>query len=129
MSEYRQCFSPIEILMVLIIMFLLMAMIMLATLNAVNAANDAERKSNMAQFMKILLAVRINSGTFPVENVECNIGKDCYNLDPVLHLQKLDDIPQDPRGGNNYYKYQSNGKTFILKCIMGDNKESVYNSD
>ncbi|MDD5639691.1 MAG: hypothetical protein PHR47_02740 [Candidatus Pacebacteria bacterium] len=101
----------------------------MATLNAVNAATDAERKSNMAQFMKIFLTIRINTGIFPVENTECNIGKDCYNLDSVLRLQKLDNIPQDPRGGNNYYKYQSDGKTFILKCVMGNNKESVYNSD
>jgi hypothetical protein len=114
--------------MVMIIMFGLMAIIMIATLSAVNAANDAERKSNIAQFMKLIVASRISSGTFPVENKECNIGKDCYILDQVLYSQKLDDIPQDPRGGDNYYKYQSDGRTFIIKCIMANNSEYIYNS-
>jgi len=128
MSWHKRGISSIEIFMVMIIMFGLMAIIMIATLSAVNAANDAERKSNIAQFMKLIVASRISNGTFPVENKECNIGKDCYVLDQVLYSQKLDDIPQDPRGGDNYYKYQSDGHAFIIKCIMANNSEYVYNS-
>jgi len=120
--------SSLEIIMVMVIMFSLMAIIMIATLNVVSAANDAERKSNIAQIMKIILTIRINKGAFPVETTECSIGKDCYNLDEALRKQKLDEIPKDPRGGESYYKYQSNGKTFILKCWMEDSSEYVYNS-
>ncbi|MFA6348413.1 MAG: hypothetical protein WCX30_03205 [Candidatus Paceibacterota bacterium] len=126
MLWYRQGNSSIEIFVVMIIMFGLMAIIMVATLSAVNATNDAERKSNIAQFMKLIVASRIITGTFPIEKEECNIGKDCYSLDKVLSSQKLDDIPQDPRGGDNYYKYQSDGYTFTLKCTMGDSSEYIY---
>lgn len=105
-----------------------MAIIMVATLNVVNAANDAERKTNITQIMKILLAARINNGTFPVELQECNIGKDCNNLDIILHKQRLDEIPKDPRGGENYYKYKSDGNVFTIRCWMADNSEYVYNS-
>jgi hypothetical protein len=126
MSWHRQGASSIEIFMVMIIMFGLMAIIMIVTLSTVNSANDATRKSNIAQFMKLIVSSRIATGTFPVEIKECNVGKDCYNLDKVLYSQKLDDIPQDPRGGDNYYKYRSDGKTFTLKCKMSDSSEYVY---
>lgn len=125
-ADFRQGPSSIELLVVLIVMFLLMAVIMIMTLNVVNGAKDAERKSNIAQFMKYILIIKINNGTFPIEKTECNIGKDCYNLDSALYAQKLDYIPQDPRGGDNYYKYQSDGYKFILKCKMSDNTEYSY---
>ncbi|MCK9578360.1 type II secretion system GspH family protein [bacterium] len=129
MKKIKRGISSIEIILVVIIMFLLMGVIMIATMNVVNAANDAERKSNIAQIMKILLAVRINSGTFPVEESECDVGKNCYNLDEALRKQKLDEIPKDPKGGENYYRYKSNGNSFTIKCWMADNSEYVYDSD
>jgi len=128
MDRFRKGISSVEIIMVMIIMFSLMAIIMIATLNVVNAAKDAERKTNIAQFMKILVAVRINSGSFPIELIECNIGKDCTNLDKVLYKQRLDDIPKDPRGGENYYKYKSDGNVFSIRCWMADNSEYVFTS-
>jgi len=119
--------STIEFLFVIIIIFMLVGLIMVFMAAAVKEANDAERRSHIAQLMRILLTLKVYSGTFPVEIHECRIGKDCQVFDKILE-EKILDIPVDPRGEDYYYRYVSDGENFILKAILADGSEYVYNT-
>ncbi|MDD4409243.1 MAG: hypothetical protein PHW52_01145 [Candidatus Pacebacteria bacterium] len=123
--KYDQGLATVEFFVVIIIIFFLIGCIMIFMAGAVKEANDAERKSCIAQLMRILLTLRIDSGEFPIQPMECAIGKDCANFDKIL-TDKLLYIPKDPRGEGYYYYYRSDGKSFSLKAIMANGSSYVY---
>lgn len=127
MSKYNQGFSTIEFFVVIIIIALLTGLIMVFMMATIKEANDAQRKADIAQLMRVLLVMRVREGIFPLEFTECDLGRNCFVLDKTLESQSVD-IPRDPRGGENYYRYQSDGDSFSLKAIMGNNLEYVYDS-
>lgn len=127
-KAYNQGLSTVEFFVVIIIIFCLMGCIMVFMAGAVKEANDAERRSHVAQLMRILLTLKINTGTFPVQAEECSIGKDCEVFDKIL-ADNLLDIPTDPRGPGYYYYYQSDGENFSLRAILGDGTEYIYKTN
>jgi type II secretory pathway pseudopilin PulG len=128
MPKYNQGLSAIEFFVVVIIIGLLTGCIMIFMMSTIQEANDAERRSDIAQLMRILVIAKINDGLFPFESAECEIGNTCSVFDKMLEDQMIDP-PKDPRGGENYYRYWSDGFTFILKATMSDDSEYVYDSN
>jgi len=126
--KYESGLATVEFFVVIIIIFLLIGCIMVFMASAMKEANDAQRKAHIAQFMRILLTLKVSSGLFPVQPEECAVGKDCYNLDKVL-TEKLLDIPMDPRGEGYYYYYRSDGEDFYLRAVMANGKPYVYNTN
>lgn len=119
--------STVEFLVVIIIIMMLSALVMVFMSVAIKEANDAERKADIAQLMRILLALRIEDEVFPIESEECEIGKNCTLFDKALE-SKYVEIPNDPRGEGYHYRYRSDGNDFILKATMSDGSVYVYDT-
>jgi type II secretory pathway pseudopilin PulG len=119
--------STVEFLVVIIIIMMLSALVMVFMSVAIKEANDAERKADIAQLMRILLALRIDKEAFPVEKEECEIGKNCHVFDAALK-SKYVEIPNDPRGEGYHYRYSSDGNDFTLKATMSDGSVYVYDT-
>lgn len=125
----KKSFTLIEVLTTVLVIGILSSIIIVSLDNSINnPLKDSQRKQAIANLQKIILSLK-QSGSFPVESVECEIGNDCSTLQSVLvpeYISNLAGIPRDPNGG--YYTYKStDGNDFTIKANMSDNTKYQYN--
>jgi len=75
---------------------------------------DAKRKADLAQLRTAVEQYAVdNNGKFPIANTDSrnsNFMKDASKY--------LNNIPKDPLAPKYYYKYESDGKTYKLTCVL-----------
>jgi len=108
----KKGFTLIELLVVIVIIGILSGLITIGMNGAINSANDAKRKINIDTISTGLkIYGTLNSGIFPIQNTQCNVGSNCPNVTSALS-ELLPVAPTDPKG--EFYKYVSDGKYFTV---------------
>jgi prepilin-type N-terminal cleavage/methylation domain-containing protein len=127
----KKGFTLIELLVVIAIVSILSGFIYVSMSGAINSAKDAERKVDVGNLAKAIMAYNAESNGYPAESGSCSIGSTCSNLSSDIDSY-LPTLPNDPNG--TYYTYTppvdentpcsvtatlSNGYEYVYTCGVG----------
>lgn len=125
-------FTIVELLVVIVVIGILAAITAVSYTGITARAYDSQRKDAMSTLDKAIKALAaLNNDAYPIENSPCNVGAPfgevpCSNLESSL-LNISPTIPKDPLSG--YYKYYSDGSSYILSTTLSDGMYYSYSSE